>query len=465
MPQPVEASAPSFERPRLFERIDAALNPLMVKEAHQSFRNRALLIMGFFALGVPLLVFMGTIASSTNPDSMPYYPGSERAGEQLFRTLSGFAMLVTWVAVPVRAAAMLHAEVRSHTLELTVLTSLTPWQLASGRFQAAALQTLLLLAFLAPFCIASIALGGVGADRVLLNLMLIFVVGLMQCSAALLTVTAASLAPRLLALFALLGLGELFFVFTFGVAFVSDVFASTDSWVWLAWAAQASVATAFFLRLSADMLAPAGMRSYVWSKLMMVGLLALLYALPMAGSLLSLSIGDDEGFLFAGAFGLCAFGLLWSGADRRPGSAGKLGFLLEDGIGPTTAYVVVLLGAIAIGAALAEWEVWIAIAFLVYFVELVGIAALLQALWLARSAEGFFTSVLIVAVINLVLTFVVLAQGGWSLGNDDPAQAAVLLPFVWAARESRVLQPVTALPFVVGVAALLAAHARRRKHG
>ncbi|HMI93471.1 MAG TPA: hypothetical protein VK509_18995, partial [Polyangiales bacterium] len=146
---------------RVLVRMDAALNPLMVKEAHQSFRNRALLIMGFLALGVPLLVFMGSIASSTSPESTPYYPGAERAGDSFFRTLSGFAMLVTWVAVPGRAAAMFHGEVRSHTVDLTVLTSLTPWQLASGRFQAAALQIVLLLAFLAPFCVASIALGGV----------------------------------------------------------------------------------------------------------------------------------------------------------------------------------------------------------------------------------------------------------------------------------------------------------------
>jgi len=365
----------------------------------------------------------------------------------------------------VRAAAMFHSEVRTRTIDLTVLTSLTPWQLASGRFQAAALQIVLLLAFLAPFCVASIALGGVGADRVLTYLLLIFVVGLTQCSAALLTITAASLAPRLLALFALLGLGELFFVFSFGVAFASNVFSSTAAWWWLAWIGEAALLTLFFLRLSADMLAPPGMRSYVRSKLMMVGLLALFFALPVAGSWLSLPTGDEEGFLFVGAFWLCAFGLFWSGADRRPGSAGKLGYVFEDGVEPGTLYVVLLLTAIVTGAALAEWELWIALSFLVYFVLLVGFAALLQALWFTRTSEGFFFGVGAVAVVNLVFTFIVLAQGGWDFGNDDPSLPAVLLPFVWGVRESRVLQPVTALPFVLGVVALLAARARRRKHG
>jgi hypothetical protein len=449
----------------LFERMDSALNPLMVKEAHQSFRNRALLIMGFIALGVPLLVFMGTIASSTGQDeSYSYMLGTERAGESFFRTLSGFAMLVTWVAVPARAAMMFHGEVRSRTIDLTVLTSLTPWQLASGRFQAAALQILLLLAFLAPFCVASIALGGVGADKVLINLALIFVVGLAQSSAALLTITAASLAPRLLALFALLGLGELFFVFTFGVAFASNVFSSFDPWVWLVWAGQAALVTLFFLRLSADMLAPPGMRSYVRSKLMMVGLLALLYAVPIAGALFTVSIGDDEGFLVAGAFVLCAFGVFWCGADRRPGSAGKFGYVFEDGVEPTTLYVVLLLTLITTGAALAEWEMWIALAFVVYFVLLVGLGALLQALWFARTSEGFFIGVLVAAVINLVLTFIVHAQNGWSFVHEPPLPV-VALPFVWATRESRVLQPAIALPFLVGVVALLAARAQRRKHG
>jgi hypothetical protein len=59
----------------------------------------------------------------------------------------------------------------------------------------------------------------------------------------------------------------------------------------------------------------------------------------------------------------------------------------------------------------------------------------------------------------------VLAQRAWDFGSGDPALPAVLLPFIWGVRESRVLQPVTALPFVVGVVALLAARARRRKHG
>ncbi|HMI93548.1 MAG TPA: hypothetical protein VK509_19380, partial [Polyangiales bacterium] len=309
------------------------------------------------------------------------------------------------------------------------------------------------------------ALGGVGADRVLTSLLMIFAIGLMQCSAALLTVTAASLAPRMLALFALLGLGELFFVFSFGVAFASNVFASTGAWWWLAWTGQAALTTLFFLRLSADMLAPPGMRSYVRSKLMMVGLLALFFAAPIAGSWLSISGGDDEGFLFVGSFWLCAFGLFWCGAERRPGSAGKLGYVFEDGAEPGALFVVLLLAAVVTGAALGKWELWIALAFLVYFVLLVGLGALLQALWLARTSEGFFLGVLIVAVVNLVLTFIVLAQGGWSFSYAQPSAPTALLPLVWGTRESRVLQPGTALPFVVGVVALLAARARRRKHG
>lgn len=457
-------AADSFAQ-RWAARIDGALNPLMVKEAHQSFRNRTLLLMGFFALGAPLLIFMGTIASSAVSDAYSAYDPSERAGDTFFKTLSGCAMLVTWVAVPARAAAMFYGEIRSRTIDLTLLTSLTPWQLASGRFQAAALQIVLLLGFLLPFAVASIALGGVGADRVLSQLLLIFVIALMQCSAALLTITASALAPRLLALFALIGIGELFMAFSFGMAFSANAFSSIEPWLLVAMGAEAALAGLFFLRLSADMLAPPGMRSYVRSKLMMVALLALFFAIPFVSWLFGVHSGDEEGFMFMGAFWLCAFGLFWCGADRRPGSAGPLGYVFEDGIESGTLYVGLLLGLMAIGGVLAHWEPWIPFAFLVYFVFMVGAGALLQSLFFTRNAEGFFVGVLVFAVIDMVLTFVTLAQGGWNVG-DKPPLLAVLLPAVWLSDEDRVAHAMVALPFALGVVMLIAARVlRRKKHG
>jgi hypothetical protein len=444
----------------LVERVDALLNPLMVKEAHQSFRNRSLLIMGVLVLGIPLLTFMGTAASNA-------VNTSDSSGETFFRTLSGFVVFVTWLALPARLAAQFHGEVKTRTIELTMLTGLTPWQQASGRFQAGVLQVLLLLAFVGPFAVASIAMGGIGADRVLPELLLIFVVALMQCAGALLAVTATLLAPRLLALFALVAIVELFTAVSIGVSFTSMAASSGSALELLLWSSVIGVITLFFVRLSADMLAPSGTRSYFRSKLLMVLVLALYSALPLLAALFSItSSPNDEPYLFMGSSWLCGFGLLWAGGDRRPGSAGKLGFVFEDGPESTALYVCLLGGMIAMGAQRAGWDAWIALAFLVYFVLFVGLGALLQSLWFARNPEGFFIGVLIVILTNLITTFIVAAEGGWSF-NDHPSRATLLLPFVWATSQQRVLDPWIALPLLIGVAALFWVRQRRRKlqHG
>lgn len=459
MPPLVEPSSPA----RALGALDALLNPLMVKEAHQSFRNRSLLIMGVLVLGIPLLIFMGSAASNgVSP--------SDTAGESFFRTLSGFVLFVTWFGVPARIAAQFYGEIRSRTIELTMLTGLTPWQQASGRFQAGALQVVLLLAFVAPFAVASIAMGGIGADRVLPELLLVLVIALMQCAGALLTVTATLLAPRLLALFGLVGVIELFSAVSMGVSFTTMSASLSSGLELVLWCALICLITAFFVRLAADMLAPSGTRSYFRSKLLMIALMGMFLGLPLLASLLkwtwgvvpiAISSSDDEPFLFVGSMWLCGFGLLWAGSDRRPGSAGKLGFVFEDGPEPTALYVCLLGGMIAMAAQRAGWDAWIVLAFLVYFVLFVGVGALLQSLWFTRNPEGFFIGALIALILNLVATFMVAANNAWDF-SDHPSHATVLLPFVWATSQQRVLSPLIAVPLLLGAVALFWVRQRRR---
>src|SRR6476659_1606227 len=140
--------------PHLAERIDTLLNPLMVKEAHQSFRNRVFIGVGILALIVPLLMFGFSLITEG------FDMSSESAGQAFFGMISGFFGIAALAAVPGRAAQQYQAEIKSRTLDLILLTGLSPWNLASGRFQAAGLQLVVLLAFIVPFAVASTVMGG-----------------------------------------------------------------------------------------------------------------------------------------------------------------------------------------------------------------------------------------------------------------------------------------------------------------
>jgi hypothetical protein len=444
--------------PRLLERIDAALNPLMVKEAHQSFRNRLVLGVGLLALGVPLLMIAFALIGSA------YEASSETAGRSFFGMVSGFFGLIALIAVPGRAAQQFQGEIKSRTIDLILLTGLSPWDLASGRFQAAGLQLVVMLAFVTPFAVASTLMGGIGIERVAGSLLLILIYGLAQCSAALLAVSTLLVSRRLGALALIAFVFQMFVSFSSSIVLISAAVAPTRLAVMLWSSALIVTGTLLFLRMSADLITPSAQRSYARSKLIMLAMLGMFF-LPLWVSALAAGMASSEEkivLLVSGMFWFCGFSLLWAASMPRRASGGRFGAWLGDGYAATTLYVLVTLIVIATVAQLQRWPAWVALPFAVYFVFFVGLAALIQTLWLVRTSEGFFAGLLLCGVLDVLATAVIEAGHGWGSASHVPV-AAVFLPMSWLQMEERALSPWLAAPALVGALAMFVAHTRRAK--
>lgn len=443
--------------PRLAERIDGLLNPLMVKEAHQSFRNRVFIGVGILALIVPLLMFGFSLITQG------FDMSAESAGQGFFGMISAFFGIIALAAVPGRAAQQYQSEIKSRTLDLILLTGLSPWDLASGRFQAAGLQLVVVLAFIVPFAVASTLMGGIGLERVLPSLVFLLVLGLAQCSAGVLAVSTMVVSRRLGAV-ALIGLAfQMFTVLSTALVMVNAPYVHRTTEL-LAWSlVLLALITVLFLRLSADLITPGAVRTYARSKAIMLMLVAAFYVPAwLATRALSLtSYSDQSGMLMTGLAWFSSFAVVWSGSAARPGSGGRLGPLFANGFLSTTVYAVFTMLLVGGISQVIGWPGWAALYFVVYFLFFVGLAALIQTLWFVRNAEGFFAGLLVCVVIDVLASAVIEAQHGWSAYS--PPSLGVFLPLTWGSHKERVLQTWFALPALIGALAMFVAHKRRAK--
>jgi hypothetical protein len=443
--------------PPLAERIDAALNPLMVKEAHQSFRNRVFIGVGVLALLVPLVMFGFSLITEG------FDMNSESAGQGFFGLISGFFGIIAVAVVPARTVQQFQAEIKSRTIDLILLTGLSPWDLASGRFQAAGLLLVVLLAFIAPFAVASTLMGGMGIERVVPSLLFLLVLGLAQCSAAVLAVSTMVVSRRLgAAALIAFAFQSITLLSTSLVAINAPFFHRTIGL--FAWSLLLiALVTLLFLRLSADLITPGAVRTYARSKAIMLALVAAFFVpLWIASRALSMSSSDQDGLLAIALSWFGGFAVIWSGAAPRAGSGGRLGPLLANGFLATTVYATTTMLIVGGVSHALGWPGWIALYFVVYFLFFVGLAALIQTFWFVRNAEGFFAGLLVCIVLNVLTSVIVEAQHGWNPGYK-PSALAVFLPTSWGSAKERVLTAWFAMPALVGALAMFAAHRRRSK--
>lgn len=141
--------------------LDAGLNPMLVKDIYQSFRNKGFIISYFGALFICLnaylLVPIGT-----------HY--AENTGMMLLGWLIFCIAVIVLYTIPFGSGRQLREEIDSHALDLIVITHLTPLSILTGRFQAAMLKIVLLCAYFGPFISTAFLYGGVGALESLLIL-------------------------------------------------------------------------------------------------------------------------------------------------------------------------------------------------------------------------------------------------------------------------------------------------------
>lgn len=134
----------------VWERVDAALNPVLVKEVRQSLRSR------LFRVGYVATLIVAAMASI-----LAVAEGGERTGAALFSAV--YAALVFAVAglVPFYTFYTSPGEGQDRALELLQLTRLRPARIAAGRNLAALTQVALFYCAFLPFLAVSAVLPGV----------------------------------------------------------------------------------------------------------------------------------------------------------------------------------------------------------------------------------------------------------------------------------------------------------------
>lgn len=140
------------------------LPPMLVKELRQGLRARTFV---FVFLGLQL--FLGLIMLIATSAS-----GMNSAGEMVSKIIFLFFSIAVLFVQPLRGINALHAEIKSTTLDMMVLTKLNALRIVAGKCSAIIGQTLLLFISIIPYLILRYFFGGMNLFAELLALGSIF---------------------------------------------------------------------------------------------------------------------------------------------------------------------------------------------------------------------------------------------------------------------------------------------------
>ncbi|RKZ80403.1 MAG: hypothetical protein DRR19_23655, partial [Candidatus Parabeggiatoa sp. nov. 1] len=334
---------------KLIERFDAKLNPIMIKEIYQGFRNRWFVI----GYGLALLVCLGGYITIVLPASLQ----NETLGVELFKVLILSMMLVALLIIPTSAGNQLRDEITSNTLDLIAITNLSPWAIISGRFQAAGLKMLLLFACIGPFAMAAFLLGGIGITLVLSSLGFLLLFALCFCALFLMVNALPALSPRYKVLAAIT---QILLILSLVVSvdealLIRFVYFTETGWHWsviliaiLYLVLFGLLFIFFFLSMAAELLTPPEIRTFFYAKLILAILLIVVclpfyqdILFPTGGSLKSWWV--FELLFLTSLFMLYFFALFWAGqVSKRAPHHFIPHYLFGDGYAPTLIYVYVL---------------------------------------------------------------------------------------------------------------------------
>ncbi len=353
---------------RLGNRLGDLANPIMVKEMYQSVHSRMFMAAFWLLTLVSLFTYY---AAAAHMDST----GSADIGGEMFAVFAALMALMALVLIPCTAFVGLHREVASGTLELVQITGLGAHRLVRGRLLAAVARTVLLYAVIAPFAVTSFLFGGVDPLWILMVVFGMLLGSLAVCAVA---VFMASLtAYRSMRQFAKWLFGILMLAgIVLGIPTLGLMYEELDSIsdpgltaLNLAWATVMTALGVMFLNAAAaNALSPPAARSSARGKVIAVLMIATLFAWAFTVVMVTAGTDWEEALavfvIFACPF-LAACCLVWLAADRagRPDAAPgrrpifvlstmkrRAGWLLRDGPGTTTVYMLMVLGLIVIGS-------------------------------------------------------------------------------------------------------------------
>lgn len=136
------------------------LPPMLVKELRQGMRARTFVGV-FLGLQCFLAIVMLFATSATALGG---------AGQTVSQIIFLFFALAVLVVQPLRAMNSLHAEIKSTTIDMMVLTRLTARRIVAGKWASIVAQTLLLLVSIIPYLILRYFFGGMNLFAELLAL-------------------------------------------------------------------------------------------------------------------------------------------------------------------------------------------------------------------------------------------------------------------------------------------------------
>lgn len=258
----------------LVDTLDQCLNPILVKEVYQGFRNKAFISWYFIAVLVCLNAYLVVPLGD-------FY--TENTGRILFGWLYACVTVVAVFIVPFGSGRQLRDEIESNAIELIAITHLTPSQVLSGRFQAALLKIILLCAYFGPFVSIAFLYGGIGnLESVLLVWWLVlFSAVILALALALNAATAiigANVTSRFLVPALFLTVMTLMPTLSAGLWSLSVLGGGigllwVDQWpLWLLGTVVTLMICRFILSLGAQFLTPAGLRDSRYPKLWLLGI-------------------------------------------------------------------------------------------------------------------------------------------------------------------------------------------------
>ncbi|MCP4155709.1 MAG: hypothetical protein GY757_48740 [bacterium] len=177
----------------LMERFDSMLNPVLVKDIRSWLRSKKFMAVFFLALGITQLVtFQYIIMATTATDT----------GRPLYTMLlSGLALILAGI-LPYLMQERFSEELSSRSIELSLITAITPGQLVRGKILSGLAASLLFFSAVAPSLTIAYMLGGIAPGLVLYSmaLLLFFTVAAMVLSILLVSMVGKKKRTRILSM-------------------------------------------------------------------------------------------------------------------------------------------------------------------------------------------------------------------------------------------------------------------------
>ncbi|MEM7235429.1 MAG: hypothetical protein AAF517_24870, partial [Planctomycetota bacterium] len=156
---------------RLFDRIDDALNPIVVKELRQAVKGRIVTAMFSLFLTISLIVVTVILMNVEGRHSTDF-----DAGRDVLLSLQTIVMGTCLLFLPTYAAIRLASERSDTNVDLLFISTIEPGTVVRGKFLSSCLLAAIIFAACMPFMTLSFLLRGVDLPSVALVLAVGFLI-------------------------------------------------------------------------------------------------------------------------------------------------------------------------------------------------------------------------------------------------------------------------------------------------